>query len=320
MRLLSEIRNYLGNYHVKSGVYHFVRKEYSQAVAFLRKALSDEESLGEGDRKNARDYLTLALKGLGEKLAAEGEIAAGIDELRRATEVDPHFPDIHFHMGVWLERLERRDEAAAAYRQAIECHPGYLEAHVSLGNCLLEADRREEAADVLRRALELKIEQTRRPFEQALAALEAGRLDVAREGFHEAFRAVPRLTQEYLEDALESIRAEEYERALGQLDRALELSPKYPDLHNFRGIALCELDRWDEAAAAFRRSARLCAGHMVPRLNLAFTHLRAGRAEEGEAELRAILDEDPQQPVALARLRELEKACVPDKRGHGARS
>ena len=68
-RLLSEIRNYMGNYHVKSGVYHYYRSEFNQAVNFLRKALNDEPTLSEGDRKNARTYLTLARKGLAERLA-----------------------------------------------------------------------------------------------------------------------------------------------------------------------------------------------------------------------------------------------------------
>ena len=44
MRLLSEIRNYMDNYHVKSGVYHYYRNEFSQAAGFLRKALADESS------------------------------------------------------------------------------------------------------------------------------------------------------------------------------------------------------------------------------------------------------------------------------------
>ena len=49
MRLLSEIRNYLGNYHVKSGMYHYYRAEYTQAVDFLRKALKDEASLEQAE-------------------------------------------------------------------------------------------------------------------------------------------------------------------------------------------------------------------------------------------------------------------------------
>jgi Tfp pilus assembly protein PilF len=320
MRLLSEIRNYVDSYHVKSGVYHYYRKEYSQAVGFLRKALADDVALSAGDRRTARGYLTLALKGLGEKLAAEGEVAAGVEELRQAASVDPSYPDIHFLMAELLERIDRPDEAVAAYRRAIACHPHYLDAHVALGNCLLGAGRAEEAADVLRRAVELKLDRVRKPFRQGLAALEAGDADAARESFHEAFRAAPQLSKEYLDKALEWIRAEDHPRALDSLDRALELNPKYPDLHNFRGIVLCELDRFDEAVAAFRRSSELCPVHLVPRLNLAFAFLRADRVDEAEEELQAILRRDPGEPVAQAKLEELRVARLSEKRGLGARS
>ena len=76
MRLLSEVRNYMGNYHVKSGVYHYYRSEYGQAVSFLNKALVDESTLSEGDRNNARRYLALSLKGLAEQLADNGDVEA----------------------------------------------------------------------------------------------------------------------------------------------------------------------------------------------------------------------------------------------------
>ena len=275
MRLLSEIRNYVDSYHVKSGVYHYYRKEYSQAVSFLRKALADAAALSAGDRRTARGYLTLALKGLGEKLAAEGEVAAGVAELRQAASVDPRYPDIHFMMAELLERIDRPEEAVAAYRRAIACHPGYLDAHVALGNCLLGAGRAEEAADVLRNAVELKLDQVRQPFRQGLAALEAGDADAARECFHEAFRAAPQLSKEHLDKALEWIRAEDHERGLDSLDRALELNPKYPDLH---------------------------------------------RDDEGEEELQAILRQDPDEPVARAKLEELRVARSSEERGLGARS
>jgi tetratricopeptide (TPR) repeat protein len=320
MRLLSEIRNYVDSYHVKSGVYHYYRKEYRQAVGFLRKALADDAALSTGDHRTARGYLTLALKGLGEKLAAEGEVAAGVEELRQAAAVDPRYPDIHFKMAELLERIDRPEEAVAAYRRAIACHPGYLDAHVALGNCLLEAGRTEEAAEVLRRAVELKLDRVRQPFRRGLEALEAGDADAARECFHEAFRAAPQLSREYLDKALEWIRAEDHERALESLDRALESNPLYPDLHNFRGIVLCELDRFDEAVSAFRRSVELCPVHLVPRLNLAFAFLRADRIEEGERELRAILRQDPDEPVARAKLEELSAARESEKRGLGTRS
>jgi Tfp pilus assembly protein PilF len=320
MRLLSEIRNYMGNYQLKSGLYHFYRSEFSQAVGFLSKAIADPSKLSEGDQANARCYLTRSLKGLGEKLAAEGKTEEGVEQLRRAVDVDASYPDIHFVTAGLLERLGRRDEAIEAYRRAIACHADYLDAHVSLGNCLIDAGRCGEASEVFRRAMQLKVEQTQGPFRNGIEQLEAGRPDAARECFHQAFMSMPRLATAYLEESLEWLRAEEYERALEGLDRALELNPKYPDLHNFRGIALCELDRYEESVAAFRRSAELCPDHLVPRLNLAFAFLRAGRQSEGEAELLSILDRDRDQPVARAKLEELRSVRIPDKRGMGARS
>src|SRR6185295_8008546 len=112
MRLLNEVRNYMGNYHVKSGVYHYYRNEFQQAVGFLRKALSDEPAtLNDADRTTARRYLTLSLKGLGEKLAAGGDLEAGVEELRRATEVHGDYPDVYFRMAGFLEQLARPDDA-----------------------------------------------------------------------------------------------------------------------------------------------------------------------------------------------------------------
>jgi len=78
-------------------------------------------------------------------------------------------------------------------------------------------------------------------------------------------------------------------------------------------------DSREEALAAFRRSAELCPGHLVPRLNLAFALLRAGRDDEGAAALEAILELDPRDPVARARLEELRAVRVADKRGHAPR-
>ena len=78
MRLLKEIRHLIGNYHVKSGVYHYYRNEFKQAIGFLRKALSDPGALSPGDLKNARCYRALSHKGLGLKLARQGKLKEGV--------------------------------------------------------------------------------------------------------------------------------------------------------------------------------------------------------------------------------------------------
>ena len=314
MRVLKEIHTLIGNYHVKSGVYHYYRDEYKQAVEFLRKALRDEDSLSESDVRNARHYLTLTWIDSAAKRAGEGDLKGAEQDLQRGSEVSPRFPDIHFRRGRVFERLGRTDAAIAAYQRAIECNGEYLEAQVALGFCLLGAGQDDRAAEAFDRARELKAHQLDRPFRQAQEALRQGDGDRARELFHETFLAVPQLAAEYVKKALDWLKDEEFERALVDFERALELSPNYPDLHNYRGIALCELERHDDAIAAFALSVKLGPRYLVPRLNLAFTHVRAGNFKEAEVELESVLELDPTEPAATAMLEELKSGRAPEKR------
>ena len=99
MRLLSEVRNLMGSYHVKSGIYHFYRNEFKQAVDFFRKALKDEPNLADYDRRTARYYLTQTFVHSAEKMAAKGDLDAAARDYQRAAEVSPDFPDIRFRLG-----------------------------------------------------------------------------------------------------------------------------------------------------------------------------------------------------------------------------
>lgn len=314
MRLLKEIRNLLGNYHAKSGMYHYYRNEYTQAVEFLRKALKDEKNLSPSERRAARHYLTLALMDSAAKLEAKGELEAGAEQLRQASEVSPGFPDIPFRLGRVLERLERPEEAAGQYAQAIKKNADYLEARVALGFCLLRAGSTADAARAFRGALEVRTRQIEAPCDLGFERLERGDVAGAEAAFRDAFLSRPYLAELHLQRALERVSDERYEEAVDELNRALEFSPGYPDLHNLRGVVLCELDRPDEAIEAFRASATLNESYMVPRLNLAFAYLRAGRYKEAEIELESILEVDPSEPAAIAQLEELRAGRLPEKR------
>jgi len=314
MRLLKEIQNLMGNYHLKSGVYHYYRNEYAQAVDFLRKALKDEEGLSASDRRNVRYYLTLSLLESAQRLHGKGAHDEAVEQLQRAAEVSPAYPDIHFRLGQALEDLGRRDAAAGEYRKAIACHPRYLEAHVALAFCLLRQDRRTEATDAFRQALAVKQERMVLPFERALGLLARGETERAAEQLQEALLALPELAHECLKKALDWLKAEEHDRALAELDRALERNPRYPDLHNFRGVVLCELERVDEAIEAFRVSAALSPGYLVPRLNCAFALVRLGEYRKAAAELESVLEIEPGEPAATAKLEELRSGRLPERR------
>lgn len=319
MRLLKEIRNLLDNYHVKSGIYHYYRGEFGPAVDFFRKALDADEDLAVSDRRIARYYLTMTLMESAERREVKGELEEAVGEYTRAVEVSPTYPDIRLRFGKVLERMGRHEDAIRQYRKAIENNRRYRDAWVSLGFCLLRVQRRDEAAEAFGNACDLELDRIRHPFEGGVAALRDCDDLEAEARFHDAFVFVPQLFEQRYVAALAHLKAEDHESALVALDSALELNPRYPDLYNFRGIALCELGRTEEGVESFRRSAALSPKFVVPRLNLAFALLRMGDFKEAESELERILEDDPTEPAARAKLDELRSGGRSDKRRTASR-
>ena len=314
MRLLKEVRNLMGSYHVKSGIYHFYRNEYKQAVDFFSKALKDDPPLGESDRKTARYFLTQTFIHSAEKLAAAGDLLGAARDYVRATEVSPEFPDIRFCLGRTYESLDRVDDAIEQYRLAIASNADYDHARTALAFCLLSAGRDDEAVTAFEAVLALRMRRLTEPYEKGIQRLREGMASEAVEFFREAFLAAPNKFEGHYRAALALLRSEQYEKALVDLDEAIALGPKYGDLHNFRGVALCELSRLDEGIAAFRRAVALNPDHSVAKLNLAFAHLRAGRFKDAEHVLEEVLEQDPSQGVASAKLEELRTGKTADAR------
>ena len=313
MRLLKEIRNLLGSYHVKSGIYHYYRQEYKQAADFLRKALESDDNMTASDSRTAGYYLTLTYLESAQRLEEQGDVEDALAEYAQAVEVSPTYPDIRYRYGRALERIDRPEEAVEQYRQAIADHDKYLDAWVAKAFCLLGMGRDNEAADAFRHACEIKIETIRTPYETGIEALLRQSTTSARDAFHQAFLFVPDLFEDHHRKALKLLKEEEYEQALARIDAAIELNPTYPDLYNFRGVTLFELDQIEDAVESFRNGLSLNPKYIIPKLNLAFALLHLGDVREGESLLEEILAADPTEPAALAKLEELRSSQIPDK-------
>lgn len=309
----------MGNYHVKSGIYHYYRNEFKQAVDFFTKALKDDPALGESDRRTALYYLTQTFIQSAEKLAASGDLEGAARDYVRATEVSPEYPDIRYSLGRIYEAMERPDDAIAQYRRATASDENYDHGRTALAFCLLRAGRDEEAAEAFAAVLDLRMRRLSEPYEKGLQRLREGMTSEAEEFFKEAFSSAPNKFEGHYRTALKLLKAEQFDKALDELDEAIVLGPKYGDLHNFRGIALCELGRVEEGIAAFKRTVAINPDYSIAKLNLAFAHLRAGQFKDAEHVLEDVLLQDPTQSVASAKLEELRTGKVADSRRNTTR-
>jgi tetratricopeptide (TPR) repeat protein len=90
---------------------------------------------------------------LGQILADRGDSAAAVENLQKATELDPSNDEYHYTLGLALRLKGDMDSAAAQFREAIRLNPGHALAHRSLGLMLREQGDWEAASAELHLAV-----------------------------------------------------------------------------------------------------------------------------------------------------------------------
>lgn len=194
-------------------------KRYSEAAADYERALRH-------DPDNAWLW-----QRLGDARLDSGNDTEALHAFERASVIKKESPAAWYGQGLALERLERRDDALAAYEHALRIMPKGAAGHARILN---------SAALLLYRM---------RRLPDALAMLEqVQQLENAPKG-DEAQAA--KLSADILKEQ------QRYGESLAQIEQALALEPEATVLWRAKGWLLHRLSRFDDALAAYDESLRL---------------------------------------------------------------
>ena len=98
-----------------------------------------------------------------------------LERLRRLTELDPDDPLTHYGLALEYLKLERWDQAIAAFERTLQIDPNYSAAYYHKARAELGAARPDAAAETLRRGIEvaraagdMKTEQEMRELLEAI--------------------------------------------------------------------------------------------------------------------------------------------------------
>lgn len=89
------------------------------------------------------------------KASEKREYEVALDYLRKATEIDPEYMEVHNNMGTAYMQMDRTEEALAAFRRAIELDPGSSRVQVNIAVALMAKKAYAEAEVAARRAVDL---------------------------------------------------------------------------------------------------------------------------------------------------------------------
>jgi tetratricopeptide (TPR) repeat protein len=303
MRVLKEVRQYIENYQLKSGLFHFYRGEHGPAAEYLTRALR-EESLSAADRRSALYYLVQTRIGAANEHLDVGQVDRAIEEYQAALEVIPSYADVHARLARVLASTGDLQGAMQHYREAVEINPLFVSGWLGLGHAALRASvddttKAEDAREAFRRAREARETLASERMREAEAALEAGDFEAAEGFYKDAFREDHAMFRDHLDRGLLLLRHEKWEDAAEELSRARDISPRFADVHNYLGVALAEDGQLERGCVEFERSVAINPDYVVAWLNLAYARTALARSDAARSALEEVLRREPDNAPAL---------------------
>jgi TolB-like protein/DNA-binding SARP family transcriptional activator/Flp pilus assembly protein TadD len=218
---------------------------HQKAVAYYRQAIARDSTYAEPYAGLADTYLTdfqLGISGMAESDAYSRYGWAA----ERALALDDQSSEAHASAAIL--RWWRRDWPGAAreFRRAIELNPGNADARTWYALLLAGLGRVDDALDESRRAVELD------PFAVIVSITLAWNHYLARD----------------------------YDSAVRQYHRTLDVSRDWIPAHSQLGVVLALQGKHDEALRESMRAAELAPRSQSVLADLAFVHAKAGRSDE----------------------------------------
>jgi len=296
--------------HVLLGRIASARRDTQQAALSFRSAIRIETALAaEGERPDPEPWELLASLHLD-----AGDEEAAVRTLEDLASRVPADGAGFREMGRTLLEKPEPGRAERHLRRAVQLDPRDLEALRLLAQAHEALRRPAEAREDLLAILHVEPDDGRALLALGRTAVRQGDGAAAREWFHRYLRSAADPPDAHARVVFEWIEGGRPEEALAAARAGIEDAGPDPRLRFAEGLALQELRRWSDAAAALG-AIRSESGELFvsARVALADALSRAGRPAEAEKALEPALAAQPRDVRLIAM-----RAAVLDRSGRGA--
>jgi tetratricopeptide (TPR) repeat protein len=218
---------------------------------------------------------------LGRRCFERGDDEKALEQLRWLLRSRQDYADVHYMVGILLDRQGEGRAAARSFTQALRINPDYAEARLALASLY------ERQGD-FQRSREITQHAGPRPTSVAeiLDPTTRGKLANLQAALGDAYREAGEL-----HEAIEAYR------------KALDRCPNFHDIRHRLGVALREAGRPHRALVEFRRIREHHPDYQNAAIQEGLTLYSLGRADEARREWQSVLERDPDHLDALMYLR-----------------
>jgi tetratricopeptide (TPR) repeat protein len=226
-----------------------------------------------------------------------GDDEQAIRMLDPLLEEEPRNPVLLQNLGRSLVRAGRYGRAVEILKRYVEVAPGDPESTLQLGHAYVARGEPGKAVEYIERSLELMPVYGEAWDELCVARAQLGRLDAAVEAGRRAVELEPANQQYRANLGVALMQQGKTGEALRQFDAGLRYNDASSLLQYHRGLALRALERFEDAAEAFKAAVQSRPDHVHARLHLVELAFRTGDEQTVLRHGRELVDEGQATPV-----------------------
>ena len=176
-----------------------------------------------------------------------GQNSEAIQDLTKATELNPDYADAYCFRGRVYRSQGEHDLAIEDSTKAIELNPDYAEAYYIRAAAYISQGEHDLAIEDSTKAIELNPDYANAYLARGAAYYSKGEYDHAIQNLTKATELRPDYANPYYVRGHAYHAQSEYDHAIQDYTKAIELNPDYSGAYYFRGRAWLILNRWQEA-------------------------------------------------------------------------
>jgi len=245
-----------------------------------------------------RKNLGLVLAREGDTNAANVHLQIAIQRYLEMARDRPDSADTFNSIGIALNAMGERREAANHYAQAVRLAPRNSVYRNNLGVALARQADVSGAITQLEAAIRLTPEYTEAYINLGAELIAAGRLDEAVFRMQQALRSKPDYAEAHNNLGGVFARMGRDEEAILHYTEALRLKPNLAQAHLNLGLALVKLGRFDTAITHFEAAAQLDGQSFEAAFNLGKCRVQLGQFEAATVTLTELVNRSPAHAAA----------------------
>ena len=255
-KLVQSIDNY---YKGKENPYsQYEKNSLPFLIKKFDKIIKNANEITNKNNKIATKNLSSNIKERAYEYFLSGKYKEAINDFNLLINSNPNEADYFYHKGRSYTLLLKDEEAIKNYDQAIKLNPHNAEYFYQRGFCLTLLDKQEEAFKDFDQAIKFSPNNANYHYAKGLAYYHFKNNEEALKYFDQAIKLNPYISAYFnFRGKILCDCRNEYEKALKDFKKAVELDPNEADYYFEKGLAYYYLEKYKEALKDFSKAIKL---------------------------------------------------------------